>query len=146
MKIRIPRLGLVIALVFVAVQLGADDSASYNGLELTAKSVSRSKRVSLQDCPPGENIVRGVIRPVEDNEFATIQIDVKVLPAFDGGDVPKPLLYDDAGNEYKTAQSFRDVDSKESYSCNFSFRVPKGTKVSRIAIEDASLDISGLEK
>ena len=78
MKIRIPRLGLVIALGFVVVQAGADDTASYNGLELTAKSVSRSKRVSLQDCPPGENIVRGVIRPVEDNEFATIQIDVKI--------------------------------------------------------------------
>ncbi len=146
MKIGISRLGLVVALGCVASQAVADDAASYKGLELTAKGVERSKRVSLQDCPPGENSVRGVIRPVEDNEFATIQIAVKVLPAFEGGDVPKPLLYDDAGNEYKTAQSFRDVGSKESYTCNFSFRVPKGTKVTRIEIEDASLDISALEK
>lgn len=129
----------------VGVTANADDSASYKGLELTATGVERSMRVSLQDCPPGENIVRGVIRPVEDNEFATIQIDVKAS-SFEGGDVPKPMLYDDAGNEYKTAQSFRDAGSQESYSCTFSFRVPKGTKVSRIAVEDASLDVSTLEK
>ena len=152
MKINVSRLCVVVlagaalggvALISTAV---ADDSASYKGLELTAKSVERAKRVSLQDCPPGANSVRGVIRPIEDNEFATIQIDVKVLPSFEGGEVPKPLLYDDEGNEYKTAQSFRDVSSQDAYTCNFSFRVPKGTKVTRIAIEDASLDISSLEK
>ncbi len=126
MRIRISRLGFVVALGGVVLQAGADDTATYSGLELTAKSVSRSKRVSLQDCPPGENIVRGVIRPVEDNEFATIQIGVKVLPAFEGRDVPKPLLFDDAGNEYKTAQSFRDAGSQETCTCNFSFRVPTG--------------------
>ena len=138
---------LVIAtLVSVALMAGVDDSTSYKGLELMAKSVVRATRVSLQDCPPGANRVRGVIRPIEDNEFATIQIDVKVLPSFEGGEIPKPLLYDDAGKEYKTAQSFRDVSSQDAYTCNFSFRVPKGTKVTRIAIEDASLDISSLEK
>ena len=108
MKICVSRLGLATlagaALGGVALLAGADDSASFKGLELTAKGVERSARVSLQDCPPGENIVKGVIRPVEDNEFATIQIDVKVLPAFEGGEVPKPLLYDDAGKEYKTGR------------------------------------------
>ena len=71
---------------------------------------------------------------------------MKVLPSFEGGEIPKPLFYDDAGKEYKTAQSFRDVSSQDAYTCNFSFRVPKGAKVTRIAIEDASLDISSLEK
>ncbi len=150
MKMSVSRLSLpalvIVTLVSGALMAGADDSTSYKGLELTAKSVERATRVSLQDCPPGANIVRGVIRPTEDSEFATIQIDVKVLPSFEGGEIPKPLLYDDAGKEYKTAQSFRDVSSQDAYTCNFSFRVPKGTKVTRIAIEDASLDISSLEK
>ena len=137
---------MIATLVSGALMAGADDSTIYKGLELTAKSVERATRVSLQDCPPGANIVRGVIRPTEDNEFATIQLDVKVLPSFEEAEIPKPLLYDDAGNEYKTAQSFRDVSSQDSYTCNFSFRLPKGTKLTRIAIEDASLDISSLEK
>ena len=60
---RLSLLALVIAtLVSGALMTGADDSTSYKGLELTAKSVERATRVSLQDCPPGANIVRGVIR------------------------------------------------------------------------------------
>ena len=137
---------MIATLVSGALMAGADDSTTYKGLDLTAKSVERATRVSLQDCPPGANIIKGVIRPTEDNEFATIQLDVKVLPSFEGAEIPKPVLYDDAGNEYKTAQSFRDVSSQASYTCNFSFRLPKGTKLTRIAIEDASLDISSLEK
>ena len=149
MNVGVSRFGLAalacVAIGSVAVMVSADDSASYKGLELTARGVERSTRVSLQDCPPGENIVKGVIRPVEDNEFATIQIDVKAS-AFEGGEVPKPLLIDDAGNAYKTAQSFRDVGSQEAYTCSFSFRVPKGTKLARVSVEDASLDVSSLEK
>ena len=144
MNVSVSRLGLVVlggAVVCGAMQA----SSTYKGLEITATSVQRATRVSLQDCPPGENSVRGVIRPIEDNEYATIQLDVKVLPSFEGAEIPKPLLYDDAGNEYKTAQSFRDVSSQEAYTCNFSFRLPKGTKVTRIAIDDTSLDISELE-
>ncbi len=129
-----------------ATQSSDDASTSYKGLEITAKGVERARRVSLQDCPPGANRVRGVIRPSEDTEFATVQIDVKVLPSFEPVELAKPLLYDDDGNEYKTAQSFRDVDSVPAYTCNFSFRVPKGTKVTRFAIGEASFDISALEK
>lgn len=143
MRIRVSKL-VPVVIAGAALTVAASDSASYKGLELAAKSVERAKRVSLQDCPPGENIVRGVIRPVEDKEFATVSIDVNAS-AFEGGDVPKPLLYDDAGNEYKTAQSFRDVGSQESYTCTFAFRVPTGTKLTRVAIEDTSIDISALE-
>lgn len=145
MKIGVSRLMLV-SLAGVVVCGAMQASQTYKGLEIEAVSVERATRVSLQDCPPGENIVRGVIRPTEDNEFATIQLDVKVLPSFDGGEIAKPLLYDDAGNEYKTAQSFRDVSSQDAYTCSFSFRLPKGTKVARLAIDDVSFDISELEK
>jgi hypothetical protein len=121
-------------------------SSVYKGLEITVKGVERAANVSLQDCPPGENSVRGVIRPVEQNEFVTIAIDVKVLPSFAPVQFPKPVLYDAADKPYKTAQSFGDMRASASYSCAFSFRVPKGTKVSRFTIEDASLDVSALEK
>jgi hypothetical protein len=137
---------ILVSLAGVVVCSGMQSSQTYQGLEVKAVGVERATRVSLQDCPPGANIVKGVIRPTEDNEFATIQLDVKVLPSFDGGEIPKPVLYDDAGNEYKTAQSFRDVSSQDAYTCNFSFRLPKGTKLTRVAIDDTSLDISDLEK
>jgi hypothetical protein len=58
---------------FVLLAAGAMQTPGvYNGLEITVKSVERARNVSLQDCPPGDNIVRGVIRPGEENEFATV--------------------------------------------------------------------------
>src|SRR3990172_1741687 len=119
---------------------------AYKGLEVTVKSVERATNVSLQDCPPGDNIVRGVIRPVEENEFVTISIEVKVLPSFAPVQLAKPVLYDEADKPYKTAQSFGDFNREPSYSCSFSFRVPKGTKLSRFAIGDASFDVASFEK
>jgi len=121
-------------------------SRTHKGLEITTKSLGRAMNVSLQDCPPGENIVRGVIRPSEENEFATVTLDVKVLPTFAPVSLTKPVLYDAAGNGYKTAQSFGEMNARPAYSCSFSFRIPKGTKVTRFAIEDASFDISSLDK
>jgi hypothetical protein len=118
----------------------------YNGLEIRVKGLERAANVSLQDCPPGDNIVRGVIRPSEENEFATVSIEVKVLPSFAPVQLPKPVLYDEADKPYKTAQSFGELNASPSYSCSFSFRVPKGTKLSRFAIGDASFDVSVLEK
>jgi hypothetical protein len=115
-------------------------------LNIKAKSLERAASVSLQDCPPGTNSVRGVIRPVEDNEFVTVNVEVKVLPSGKAGPIPKPVLYDVADKPYKTAQAFGELTSSSSHSCSFSFRVPKGTKVSRFAIGDASVDLSGLEK
>lgn len=119
---------------------------AYEGLEITVKGVERAKNVSLQDCPPGDNIVRGVIRPVEENEFATVSIEVKALASFTAGPIPKPVLYGEADKVYKTAQSFGELAASGSYSCAFSFRVPTGTKLSRLAIGDASFDVSAFEK
>ena len=120
--------------------------SAYKGLEITVKSLERAVNVSLQDCPPGDNIVRGVIRPGEQNEFATVSIEVKVLPSFAPVPLPKPVLYDVADKPYKTAQSFGELNRSPSYSCAFSFRVPKGTKLSRFAIGDASFDVSSFDK
>ena len=151
MKRRARRLGLLAlgCATLAGVDLLAGQgsaSRTYKGLEITVKSRERSTNVSLQDCPPGENTVRGVIRPVEENEFATIAIDVKVLPSFAPVKLEKPLLYDEAGKAYKTAQAFGGLNEKPSYSCSFSFRVPKGTKVSRFAIEEASFDLASFAK
>lgn len=118
----------------------------YKGLEITVKSLERARNVSLQDCPPGDNIVRGVIRPGEENEFATVSIEVKVLASFTPVPLPKPVLYDEADKPYKTAQSFGELNASPSYTCDFSFRVPKGAKMSRFAIGDTSLDVSSFEK
>ena len=57
-----------------------------------------------------------------------------------------PVLYDEADKPYKTAQSFGELNSSPSYSCAFSFRVPKGAKLSRFAIGDASFDVASFEK
>ncbi len=119
---------------------------TYKGLSITAKSLERAKNVSLRDCPPGANTVRGVIRPTEDNEFVTVEIDVNVLSSFQPVALPKPVLYDASGEAYKTAQSFGEMNIQPSYSCKFSFRLPKGRKVSRFAIGDASFDLAALEK
>jgi hypothetical protein len=119
---------------------------TYKGLSITAKSLERAKNVSLRDCPPGANTVRGVIRPTEDNEFVTVEIDVNVLASFQPVALPKPVLYDASGEAYKTAQSFGEMNAQPSYSCKFSFRMPKGSKVSRLAIGDASFDLTSLDK
>ena len=118
----------------------------YKGLEITVKGRERTRNVSLQDCPPGDNIVRGVIRPSEENEFATVSIDVKVLLSFAPVAVPKPVLYDESDKPYKTAQSFGELNASPSYTCAFSFRVPKGVKLSRFVSGDASFDIRRFEQ
>ena len=118
----------------------------YKGLEISVKSLERATNVSLQDCPPGDNIVRGVIRPNEENEFATVSIEVKVLPSFAPAPIPKPVLYDQADKPFKTAQSFGELNASPSYSCAFSFRVPKGVKLSRFTIGETSFDVSPFEK
>ena len=131
----------------VLLAAGAMQTPSvYQGLEITVKGLERAANVSLQDCPPGDNIVRGVIRPNEENEFATVSIDVKVLPSFAPVALPKPVLYDEADKPYKTAQSFGELNASSSYSCAFSFRVPKGAKLSRFAIGETSFDVSALEE
>ena len=117
----------------------------YKGLELSVGGVSRAVNVSLSDCPAGANIVRGVIRPGDVSEFASVRVDFNVLPAFKPGMLPRPLLYDDAGKTYSTAQAFGDVVSSSSFSCTFAFRVPKGATLTRFALGTVSFDLAALQ-
>ena len=85
--------------------------------------VTRATNVSLTDCPAGANIVRGVIRPGDANEFVSVTLDFKTEPGFKaGGVVPSPLLHDATGQSYKTAQAFGEIGGTPTFSCTFSFR------------------------
>jgi len=119
---------------------------TYKGLEVSVAGVTRATNVSLTDCPPGANIVRGVIKPGDATEFASVTLDFKVLPSFKTGVLPKPVLHDATGKAYNTAQSFAEIGSAPSFSCTFSYRVPKGTKVARLTLDSATFDLSGLER
>src|SRR5262245_63734848 len=102
------------------VSLGAQSKPqNYKGLEVSVAGVERASNVSLTDCPPGANIVRGVIKPGDPMEFASVKVDFKVTPAFKPGPLPKPVLYDAAGKAYNTAQSFAEVGATPSFSCTF---------------------------
>ena len=141
------RRAFIVALICVlgvaAVEVsGQSASGAYKGLEISVAGVARATNVSLTDCPPGANIVRGVIRPGDQNEFASVTLDFKVEASFKPGAIPSPVLHDDAGKTYNTAQTFGEIAAGPSFSCTFSYRVPKGTKVARLAIDTVSLDLT----
>jgi hypothetical protein len=117
---------------------------TYKGLEITVAEVTRATNVSLSDCPPGANTQRGVIKPGDTTEFASVKVDFKVLPAFKAGMIPKPTLTDAGGKVYNTAQSFGDIASSPNFSCIFSFRVPKGAKVSTFVLDTVTFDLGAL--
>lgn len=139
---------LVVASGLAASGLAAAQPSpqTYRGLEIVVSGVERASNVSLTDCPPGANIVRGVIKPGDPMEFASVKVDFKVLPGFKPGALPKPVLHDTAGKAYNTAQSFAEIGASPSFSCTFSFRVPSGTVVKRFAIDTVSIDLTGLAK
>jgi hypothetical protein len=115
---------------------------TYKGLEITVSAVDRVTNLSLSDCPPGANSVRGVIRPGDTNEFAAVKVDIKVTPDFKAGTVvAKPVLHDQDGKAYNTAQSFADISPSQTFSCTFAFRVPKGAKLKSFALDTLSIDL-----
>jgi hypothetical protein len=145
------RLAPTMSCAALIVAIGAGGAAqpspqNYKGLEVTVSGVERATNVSLTDCPPGANSVRGVIKPGDTNEFASIKVDFKVTPAFKPTVIVKPVLYDEAGKPYNTAQAFSDVGAAPTFSCTFSFRVPKDTKLKRFAIDTLSIDLEALAK
>ena len=148
MSTKIRAAALVVAAAAMATMTLAAQSSpqTYKGLEMVVSGVERAGNVSLTDCPPGANIVRGVIKPGDPMEFASVKVDFKVLPAFKPGPLPKPVLHDASGKAYNTAQSFSDVGSSPSFSCTFSFRVPTGTVAKRFTLDTASIDLSALAK
>jgi hypothetical protein len=137
-----------LAWLWVAASAAAPQSAPvstpqiYKGLEISVGGLSRAVNVSLSDCPPGANIVRGVIRPGDASEFASVKVDFKVLATFKSGMLPTPVLYGDTATTYSTAQAFGDVGASPSFSCTFAFRVPKGATVTRFVLDTLSFDLA----
>jgi len=132
---------VLLAGLIVAV-FGQSKSQTYKGIEVAVSGVERATNVSLTDCPAGANSVRGVIRPGETNEFAAVKVDFKVTPEFKAGTaLAKPVVLDDSGKSYNTAQSFAEIPASQSFSCTFAFRVPKGTKLKRFSIDTLAIDL-----
>lgn len=123
---------------------GQGKPAGFKGLEITATGVERASTVALRDCPPGANTIRGLTKPGE--EFAIVTLAFKVTPAFKETIVKKPVLLDASGKAFHTAMSFVDPGSVPEYSCGFAYRVPEGTKVGKIQIDTATIDISSFNK
>jgi hypothetical protein len=145
-KIRAAALVVSAAAVATTTLAAQSSPQTYKGLEVVVSGVERASNVSLTDCPPGANIVRGVIKPGDPMEFASVKVDFKVLPAFKPGPLPKPVLYDESGKAYNTAQSFADVGATPAFSCTFSFRVPTGTALKRFTLDTASIDLGTVAK
>lgn len=136
--------GVLIVATFVA-QSSTPAPQTYKGLEVSVASVTRATNVSLSDCPQGANTQRGVIKPGDTTEFASVKADFKVLPAFKPGMLAKPTLTDATGKVYNTAQSFGEISaSTPAFSCTFSFRVPKGAKVTKFALDTTSFDLGAM--
>jgi len=138
-------IGYVLLVLVLAVTQSKPEK--YKGLEVAVSGVERVTNLSLADCPAGANSVRGVIRPGDTNEFAAVKVDFKVTPEFkSGGVIAKPVLHDQEGKTYNTAQSFGEIGASQTFSCTFAFRVPKGTKLKRFAIDTMAIDIGTVEK
>ena len=135
--------GCVLALTAGAATRAQSASQTYKGLDVQVTGVERATSVSLTDCPPGANTQRGVIKPGDTTEFAAVKVDFKVTPAFKPGPLAKPTLTDASGKTYNTAQSFAEVGATPAFSCTFAFRVPKGTKLAKFALDTLTVDLAG---
>ena len=118
-------------------------SQTFKGLEMRATGIARASNVALIDCPPGANTVRGNARPGE--EFAVVSVAFTVTPGFKDTVVKKPVLVDASGKTFNTSVSIIDAGSVPSYTCEFPFRVPEGTKLGKLQIETATLDLTALD-
>ena len=136
----VPALAVAVAVATSAASQPA--AKTYKGLEVSVAGVTRATNVSLSDCPQGANTQRGVIKPGDTTEFASVKVDFRVLPTFKPGTLAKPVVFDGSGKAYNTAQSFGDIGAAPSFSCTFSFRVPKGAKVTRLALDTTSFDLA----
>ena len=126
------------------VAAAAQAAATYKGHEVAVWGVDRATNRSQTDCPPGANIVRGVIKPGDPMEFASVKVDFKVLATFKPGPLPKPVLYDESGKAYNTAQSFAEIGATPAFACVFSFRIPNGATLARFTLDTASIPLGAM--
>jgi hypothetical protein len=113
------------------------------GLDVTVTKVERAATASLRDCPPGSNTVTAITRPGE--QFALVTVAFKVAPSFQPAPMKRPSVTDAADKKFNTAATFVDVGKVPEFSCTFPFRVPEGTKLKALQIENASYDLSSIE-
>ena len=116
---------------------------TYQGLDITVTKVERAANASLKDCPPGSNTVNAVTRPGE--QFALVTVAFKVSPSYKPAPMKRPQVIDSADKAYNTAATFVDVGSVPEFSCTFPFRVPDGTKLKALRIEERAFDLSSLD-
>jgi hypothetical protein len=140
--------GLVVGMMIVSAPSGlaagqaAAAPKTFRGLEMSVGGVERGSSAGLSDCPPGANTVKAMARPGQ--EYAIVQLDVKVTPGFKPIPLKKVMLTDAAGKTYNTAVSFVDVGKVPEFSCKFPFAIAQGTKLAKFQVEDVSFDISGM--
>ena len=138
--------GFCAAVLFAVASIAAAaaQSPAIPGLDIKVTRVERATSASLRDCPPGTNTVSAVTRPGE--QFALVTVSFKVGPAFKPAPMKRPTVIDAADKSYFTPSQFVDVGSLPEYSCTFPFRVPDGTKLKTLKIENASLDLTAVDK
>ena len=133
--------------VLLAAALSAQSAGQAQplpGLEASVTKVEHAASASLRDCPPGTNTVNAVTRPGE--TFALVTVAFKVSSSFKASPMKRPTVTDGADKKYNTASTFVDVGSVPEYSCTFPFRVPDGTKLKTLQIENSSIDLTALDK
>ncbi len=106
---------------------------------MTLQGVERAPDAGLNDCPPGTNTVKGLTKPGE--EFAIVTVGFKLTPSYKPGPLKRPMLRDAAGNTYYTGASFVDATGTPEFTCAFPFRIPAGTALKSVEINEAVFDL-----
>lgn len=134
------------SLVALATAAIAAQSSAIPGLDLKVTRIERAASASLKDCPPGTNTVNAVAKPGE--QFVLVTVNGKVGPDYKAGTLngKRPTAIDGAEKKYFTPSYFVDFASATDFSCTFPFRVTEGTKLKALKIENATLDLSALDK
>ena len=120
----------------------AAKSQTVNGLQITVTAVERMEKASLRDCPPGTNTVNAVERPGD--QLSVVKIAFKVPAGFKAGPMKRPVATAADGTTYNTSVQFVDVGSVPEYSCEFVYRVPRGTVLKTLQVESATFDLPPL--
>ena len=136
--------GLALSALLAAVVAGQAASKTVNGLQVSVAKVERMEKSSLRDCPPGTNTVNAVQRPGD--ELAVVTVNFKVMPDFKPAIMKRPTVTATDDKVYNTSVQFVDVGSVPEYSCQFTYRVPTGTKLKALTIESATFDLTALDK
>jgi hypothetical protein len=134
----------VAVLVAVAASAAIAGQSSIPGLDMKVTKIERAGSASLRDCPPGTNTVNAVTKPGE--QFALVTVTFKVSSAFKPAPMKRPTATDANDKSYFTPSQFVDVGSQPEYSCTFPFRVPEGTRLKTLKIENVALDLASLDK